>query len=340
MESEPEDMATDELRREELALQSLLAIAGPREPDDLVTARVVRRVLDDSPKPRQLRWGLAPMALAASFAAALGLAIVFSQSQGPESTAAQGSLATAEFLLGVPLVRSGDGTSSALSEGDLLRAGTSIRVPADGGVRLRYRGADVRIGPASEVLVAATRLTLDQGSIYVDTGTLGAALGRPIVVATPHGTVTHRGTQFIVRSEDDGMNAAVREGAIYVRTLTGQRLDAETVSATGRQIDVASNGHVSERPVARHAGIWSQALALAPPLRIDRRNAYETIGEASRELGLRIEWADANVRSAARASQLRASAPVAAELALDIVDAATELELTRPEPGVLRVRFD
>jgi ferric-dicitrate binding protein FerR (iron transport regulator) len=115
-------------------------------------------------------------------------------------------------------------TGAALAAGDLLtvsnNGGALLRLSPDLTVRLAAN-TRARLGRADEI-------ELIVGEAFVDAtpGTHGA-----LRIVTPHGVVTHLGTQYLVRSDREEIEVSVREGRAQLQT--GQ---STSVAAAGEWI--------------------------------------------------------------------------------------------------------
>lgn len=124
-----------------------------------------------------------------------------------------------------------------------------LKLPDGGHFVLNTASAvDVRFSAAER------RIILRRGEILVTTGS-DAALLRPFLVETPHGTLRALGTRFSVRHETGSTQLAVFDGQVEINTRTGQtvRLRAgkktafspdviAPVAATGYADDLWANG--------------------------------------------------------------------------------------------------
>jgi ferric-dicitrate binding protein FerR (iron transport regulator) len=128
-------------------------------------------------------------------------------------------VARVEAIEGAPAVRGNWFMSGyeAVSVGDSVAAGNLLRVDAGKGLLLRC-SADltVRFGEDTVArIVAPGEIQLERGRIFVD-ATPGA--DAPLRVVTPHGTVTHLGTQYLVAADAERVEVSVREGRAQVTT--------------------------------------------------------------------------------------------------------------------------
>lgn len=132
----------------------------------------------------------------------------------------------------------------------VLDDGTSLSLNSDSAVNLRFTASERRI-------------RLLEGEIMVSTakdsrGPLGAS--RPFIVETGQGDLLALGTQFTVRTFDDGNSrVAVYEGAVEVRP----RLGSAVVVRPGQALDFSSHGAASFDVAAENDTAWVQGMMVA-----------------------------------------------------------------------------
>lgn len=110
-------------------------------------------------------------------------------------------------------------------------------------------------------------VVLRAGEIFITTAADPAAVARPFIVRSPHGTVRALGTRFTVRLEDDASLVAVYEGAVRIQPGAAPeaalRLDAGQRSAfSSRRVQPTT--HASESQAA-----WSRAMLVAQDMRVE-----------------------------------------------------------------------
>jgi hypothetical protein len=178
-----------------------------------------------------------------------------------------------------------------------ISAGARLRTVGDGGAAFAVgKGVSVRAaGATSWVFDAATRLTLEDGTLYVDTGAR-AGHGNAIEIVTPHGVVDDLGTQFEVRTLSSELRVRVREGSVE---LSAGAAPAHAVAA-GEELRFAGDRAIERRSIAADAVEWAWAQALAVPLELDGGSTFDALQWVARELGKRLVFEDANAELLAR----------------------------------------
>ncbi len=131
----------------------------------------------------------------------------------------------------------------ALRPGDVLTAGTRLRLGPDGRARLvLHRGAEVELAGGSVVeLLAEDRLRLEKGKLLA----VVRKGGTPFTVSTPQAEVTTLGTRFVVDAGQGATHLAVIEGRVrFTHTGPGDG----SVEVGGRQASTVLAGSAPSRP--------------------------------------------------------------------------------------------
>lgn len=325
-------MTGQQPRDDDAALAAVLRAAGRRpEPDEAQLERwqqqLAAELVGARSRQRRRRYGR----LAAA-AAVIVVAVVVGLRLGP-GTLEPVHVAQVLRTVGGNASEGAVGLRRTLATGDTVSDGDLLTTGIGSGLALAYRGAEVRLDADTAMRIGAETLTLESGRVYVDTGR-GAA--RSLRVATPAGDFRHTGTQFLVVVDGDSVMGAVREGSIRflhadgVLTLTADAL-------TARQIMVDAEG-AREASLPRLGGPWAWVTTAAPGLSLAGRSADDALRWAARELGLALDYADADSARRARAVRLGGSpAPVAPQEALEVVAQAAALEVAAQPDGRLQV---
>ena len=165
--------------------------------------------------------------------------------------------------------------------GAVLSAGESLSVSNDGGALLRMSpDLTVRLAAGTHVrLNGAEEIELTVGVAFVD-ATPGAHT--PLRIVTPHGVVTHLGTQYLVRSEHNEIEVSVREGS--ARLKTGQ---ATVVADAGQWLlhrDRDGEVHSGQLPTDDARFDWIAALPTG--FKLDGSTLDQFLAWFRRETGL------------------------------------------------------
>ena len=164
--------------------------------------------------------------------------------------------------------------------GDGLTAGESLTVSNDGGALLRLSpDLTVRLGAGTHARLGnAQEIELTAGVAFVD-ATPGARA--PLRIVTPHGVVTHLGTQYLVRIERDAIELAVREGRAELKTglVTSVAVAGEWLTQRDRD-----GVHTGKLPVDDPRFDW--IAALPSEFRLDGATLNEFLAWFQRETGL------------------------------------------------------
>jgi len=309
---------------EEERLQALLAEAGrrPQLPEAKKKAweALFRRELGTIVTARRQRRRTFYAATAAVMVGVAGVLLLL----GPPL---QQSIVVAEIVSAVhgnQTFRNG-AKIAPLIEGSKVHVGQTVRTAAQGTLALAYRNADVRLHTDTTVRFDAARIELIKGSIYVDTGTDHQHGALPVIITTPLGSFSHLGTQFMVAVDDaHEVMAAVREGSIILRTQHVQQ-NFTASQDMAQLIRISGSGAIETEQAERHGQLWAWVVASSPGRVIDGLSAHEVLGWIARELGLRLAYANKEVRQVATENSMHApNIPVGPRQALSQVRATFE----------------
>lgn len=216
---------------------------------------------------------------------------------------------------------------------EALHRGQTIVTGDDAGVGLRWAaGGSLRLGADTEVEFAATdRISLASGRVYYDS-LATAEDAATLTIVTPHGEVTHVGTQFIAASDVDTLTISVREGRV---SIDGHFHDV--VAEAGQQLRVSG----SRRPVVVNiTGFgpeWEWVEATAPIAAMQGKKLYEFLVWVSRETGLEFRFESDDVERVVRensvAGDLNESPRVALRQSLMTADLVYDID-----NGIIRIR--
>jgi len=273
-------------------LERLLKSVGPRELPPADVERAVREQLHDDwqamlRENRQRRNRRGAFALAASLVAAtFGLWIASTQSVGP--SAAVGTLAVA-----VGEVRERSGWLSGwrvMGDGDVVVAGRTLETGTDGRAAIALPGGmSLRVDRDTRIaLVDSSRLRLERGTLYLDSGS-GQARTAQLRVETPTGTVRHLGTQYELRLLDSGVQLRVREGRVEFRSPTGLVEHGQS----GEQLVIFRDGRVQRGEAPRAGPSWDWIADATPELDLEGMSLTRFLAWAGRELGFAVTFAPA-----------------------------------------------
>jgi ferric-dicitrate binding protein FerR (iron transport regulator) len=187
-----------------------------------------------------------------------------------------------------------------LHAGDLVRAGDELMVGSGPVLIAIAGGGTLRIAARSAVdIMNSGEVRLEHGTIYVDMPPL-PAVSASLAVSTKAGVIEHVGTEFEVMSDASSVRIRVREGRIRLRGAPDARGQVSVVSAdAGTEVVATVGGPILQRPVATYGADWLWLAELAPGFEIEGQPLMTFLQWVSRELGRRLEFADAQARETA-----------------------------------------
>jgi ferric-dicitrate binding protein FerR (iron transport regulator) len=273
-------------------LERLLKSAGPRERPPAEVERAVRASLHAEwqamlreGRVRRHRFGA--FALAASIAvAAVGAWIAGTQTAG--TPAAVGTLAAT-----VGEVRERSGWLAGwrtMDGGDVVVAGRTLETGGAGRAAIALPGGmSLRLDRGTRIaFVEPSRLRLERGALYLDSGAGESQPGR-LLVETPAGSVRHVGTQYELRLIDAGMQLRVREGRVEFRSPDG----AVEHGRGGEQLVIFGDGRVERGMAPRSGPSWAWISDASPALDLEGVTLARFLTWAGRELGHDVEFSGA-----------------------------------------------
>ena len=211
--------------------------------------------------------------------------------------------ATIERVTGSIAVTSLDSVSRLVRDaGVRLRAGDRIEVPDDSRAAFVLgQGIAVRLdrGTAA-VLQGVDRLTLERGTIYIDSGP--EARGPGIRIETALGAIRHLGTRFEVQVTEASLRVRVREGSVAL-----ERRGARWIADAGEALAIANGQALVRQRISTAGEEWAWVAALAEPFTLEGATVAAFLDWVRREEGLRWQIDDPAVRARANRIVLHGS---------------------------------
>jgi ferric-dicitrate binding protein FerR (iron transport regulator) len=168
--------------------------------------------------------------------------------------------------------------------------------------------------------------------VYVDSGPEATSPHPALEISTPHGRVSHLGTQYEARLAGDSLVVSVREGRVSV-ARGADRVEG----AAGERLVIGDDRPVERSLLASSAASWSWVGEIAPPYRLEGQTLRDFLDWAARETGRDVHYADDAARDDAAALELHGSVEgLTPEQALNAVLATTSLPV-KLEPARIHV---
>jgi ferric-dicitrate binding protein FerR (iron transport regulator) len=245
------------------------------------------------------------------------------------------SVAHVERVIGSVQVR-GAGANEWTSLKETMAAlpeGTELRTLAGSAAALQVHDVSVRIADRTQlVLDSQARLSLQQGTVYVDTG--GEVAQRGMLIIAGSMSVTDVGTQFEVQYRGSDYRVRVREGAVLL-----QRGALRRRGAAGEQITIDADDVVRSAAIAAHDPAWRWVSNLASAPDIDEQPLTVLLAWVARESGLKLRYASPAVERKATATILHGSIDRLEPLeALEVMLATTDLRHEVLSDGTILIK--
>lgn len=187
----------------------------------------------------------------------------------------------------------------ALADPSGLVAGQTIETASNASLGMHWHsGGSLRVDASTRVrFVSPREIAVLKGRVYFDAG---GSVGDPLRMQTPHGSVAHVGTQYMVDVGTDRLTVSVRDGRVAVE---GRFHDAEIEA--GQRTTLVDSRAPQVVAIAGYGGDWQWIEATAAPLSFNGRPVSELVDWAARETGLTVNYASDSVRRTANDKLLK-----------------------------------
>lgn len=188
-------------------------------------------------------------------------------------------------------------------------------------------GGTLRLDTNTKVaLVSPVEIRLIRGAVYYDSydyESQSSATADAITITTPYGEITHVGTQFSVRMQENSLLLRVREGIAQISS------DVET-SLIGEETEglFDSRGITLKQHVNTYGESWRWAEEIAPLYSASGKSPKEVLAWIGRETGRKLVYASPESLELARSQKISGLESVSPEQALTAIPYATQLAYT------------
>lgn len=303
MSSQHEQPVGDDGTRDEVVVESLLRLSGPREA--VPTERMQRLKAAARADWRQLvarnrRRRVAVWAVSGLAAAAALVAIrLGTNTAAPPNSASV--VATVEALSDTArLSTSANGRDRVpMRVGDVLVGGANASTSRTGTATLRLAGGGLlRMAGDTDIHVpGANTVLLSAGTLYLD-----SEGGPSLEVRTRNGVVHDEGTQFEVSLTPAGLRVRVREGAVVVR-----RDQQEHRARAGDEVLLSTSGQLTRRTIPTDDPGWASTTGVPSSFDLEGHSLSEFLAWVVGEMGWELQFASTDAEEKARATMLHGS---------------------------------
>lgn len=309
------------------SLDKILEHAELRQPaPEIIRARAFRRLHDHwqttTRRQRVLRKA-GPWAMAAGVL--LSIALVLNLGDiGPQ--VASISVAKVNRVTGETAVLvTATGDQAAIQADTELRTFAELATGEKSRIALTWNeGGTLRLDTNTNVaLVSPTEIRLIKGAVYYDSydyESQSSATADAITIATPYGEISHVGTQFSVRIQENSLLLRVREGMAQIAS------DVE-ISLIGEETEglFDSQGITLEQHVNPYGESWRWAEEIAPLFSASGKSPKEVLAWIGRETGRKLVYASPESLELAQSQKISGLESVSPEQALLAIPYATQL---------------
>lgn len=187
--------------------------------------------------------------------------------------------------------------------------GGSLRV--DGGTRLEF--------------VAADEVFLHSGRVYFDS--FGAEKQDGLSVRSPHGAVSHVGTQYMTESNAASLIVSVREGEVSIDGTYHEKTVFE-----GQRAQLTGSAQPSVTNTTGAGAEWQWIEAVSPNISVDDMSVFDFLNWVGRETGHAVQFASADAEAMARSTLLKGAVNAEPRVELRLRMMTVDLD-ARFDPG-------
>ena len=162
-----------------------------------------------------------------------------------------------------------------------------------------HNGGSLRVDEKTRVeFVAGDAIYLHSGRVYFDSGRDGAEID--FTIRTPHGDLTHFGTQYMAESTPASLIVSVREGEVWVAGTFH-----DEIARAGQVLNLTGNSGVLLTSTSGTGGGWEWVESVAPAVDMEGKSIHDFLTWVGRETGHEIDYASDAARQHAAAHQFR-----------------------------------
>ena len=172
-----------------------------------------------------------------------------------------------------------------------ISAGQFIVTDDNAGIGLEWgNGGSLRVDKNTRIeFTSADSVYLHSGQIYFDSqspGHTADTANSDFKIETDHGSVLHRGTQYMTYSDANNLTISVREGRVEV---DGSYVGTATASA-GQQMILSGGARPAIADFHIYGEAWNWIEGTSPIVDIDGSTVDEFLTAIGREIGLQVSY--------------------------------------------------
>ncbi len=226
--------------------------------------------------------------LAASLFVVFTLGMVFKNyfNQGPQDI-----FSNQQYVQGEVLV-STDGENWAKQSSKVIKNGSWLKTNTKSFTNLSLLdGSELRINHNSIVeIINPTKINLISGEIYHDADIVTAK--NHLIIQTAFGKVQHIGTRYLVKTDSNKLEIAVRNGLVEIEYKQLKRkVDA------GYGLTINDNSEITTQLVPANDKVWDWVSLAATPYQSEGKTLYDFVSWYAHEYGYKVEWNSNKMKS-------------------------------------------
>jgi len=265
-------------------------------------------------------------------AATVMLALAISFTGLRQNGVAPVEVATIDRSVGTLYLQSGDSMQMEIADAASIVAGQIMTTGVDSAAGLAWLGGgSLRIDSDTRIeFIANNELFLHSGRIYFDSAESDPESG--LVIRSPHGVVSHVGTQYMTESNAASLIVSVREGEVSIEGTYHDQAAYE-----GQRVQMIGSAQPSVTNTSGAGSEWQWIETVSPNISVDGLSAYDFLQWVGRETGHAVEFESVSAEILARNTQLRGTvvASPRAELRLRMMTVDLDAQFDPEGPAII-----
>jgi ferric-dicitrate binding protein FerR (iron transport regulator) len=241
-------------------------------------------------------------------------------------------VATIDRSVGTLYLQSDDSAQMEITDTSSIVAGQVMTTGVDSAAGLAWLGGgSLRIDSDTRVeFTADDELFLHSGRIYFDSA--DSDPGSALAIRSPHGVVSHVGTQFMTESNAASLIVSVREGEVSIEGTYHDQAAYE-----GQRVQMIGSAQPSVTNTTGAGSDWQWIETVSPNISVDGLSVYDFLHWVGRETGHAVKFESVSAEILAKNTQLRGTvvASPRAELRLRMMTVDLDAQFDTVGPAII-----